>query len=66
MNRVMMLKGANALTERNNEKQLYSLVFVSKEICTNLNQIIYTVKSSKLKHDLSKNLTIQELINLYE
>jgi hypothetical protein len=44
----------------------YVLEFESERICDNKNQIIYNVVTEKLKHDIRENLTLQELMNLYE
>lgn len=44
----------------------YVLEFESERSCNNKNQIIYNVVTDKIKHDVRENLTLEELMKLYE
>jgi hypothetical protein len=44
----------------------YVLEFESERSCDNKNQIIYNVVAEKIKHDIRENLTLEQLMNLYE
>jgi len=67
MKREMILKSANGPSGLSMcPTNKYVLEFESKSICDNKNQIIYNVVAEKLKHDLRENLTIEQLMNLYE
>ena len=63
MKRIMILISATAGTDL---KKIYHLEFESERSCNNKNHIIYNVVTEKLKHDLRENLTLEQLMNLYE
>ena len=62
-NRIMILTSATAGTDL---KKTYCLEFESKRCCENLNFIKYYVITKEIKHDIRQNLTIEQLMNLYE
>ncbi len=62
-NRIMILTSATAGTDL---KKIYYLEFESKRCCENLNFIKYYVITKEIKHDIRQNLTLEQLMNLYE
>jgi|688.fasta_scaffold470484_2 hypothetical protein len=62
-NRIMILTSATAGTDL---KKIYHLEFESKRCCENLNFIKYYVITKEIKHDIRQNLTLEQLMNLYE
>jgi hypothetical protein len=50
----------------NADTKRYFLELRKLQRCENKNIVIYYVDTDKIKHDVKENITLEEIINLYE
>jgi hypothetical protein len=50
----------------NADTKRYFLELRNLQRCENKNIVIYYVDTDKIKHDVKENITLEEIINLYE